>query len=284
MRISERHYPILKYLKWNKPLVLHPDAQKKRDLDAFRLDREEENDEQINAEVMNTIKPVFEYWPFCATAFTKQIDVVSDTFLQAAFQNRDKVFTELTIADFCKDEDKPISGTLIWKKIVFNYYYAGDPTQDGFYVVFAHYENRLIYAGNGDKGEDHDWVTKVNRTVVGIKPLDLFFKLAPLIILLFKRYADIEIIEAKKDKKVMLPDGETLLSESDLKINYLDCSWFRTIIRTEGFMVRGHFRLQPYKNSKKEWDRKLVYIEPFQKHGYTRTAKKLINNKEKPSV
>ena len=36
-------------------------------------------------------------------------------------------------------------------------------------------------------------------------------------------------------------------------------------------MVRGHFRLQPYKDG-----HRLIYIEPFQKHGYTRRAKKLI--------
>ena len=74
-------------------------------------------------------------------------------------------------------------------------------------------------------------------------------------------------------KKVEIPDSkEKLLWEFDMPATYIDCSWFREIVRREGFMVRGHFRLQPYKKNG-EWTKKLIYIEPFQKHGYTRRAK-----------
>lgn len=45
--------------------------------------------------------------------------------------------------------------------------------------------------------------------------------------------------------------------------------WNITTIRTEGFGVSGHFRLQPYKN-----EHKLIFIEPFIKNGYKRGAGK----------
>lgn len=45
--------------------------------------------------------------------------------------------------------------------------------------------------------------------------------------------------------------------------------WNVTSIRTEGFMVSGHWRLQPYKDRVEN-----IFIEPFEKHGYKRTADK----------
>lgn len=95
----------------------------------------------------------------------------------------------------------------------------------------------------------------------------------PMLFLLFKKYADVETVKAESNKKVTVPnEKEKLLFEFNLKANYTDCSWFREIVRKEGFMVRGHFRLQPIKKDG-EWIKKLIYIEPYQKHGYTRKAR-----------
>ena len=108
-----------------------------------------------------------------------------------------------------------------------------------------------------------------------------------LLFIAFRRYADVDTVDAKPFKKVPIPEVEddkdkTLLVDSTLPVKYYDCSWFRTIVRKEGFMVRGHFRMQPFKNEKREWDYKLIYIEPFQKHGYTRTAKKVVEARRHP--
>lgn len=61
-------------------------------------------------------------------------------------------------------------------------------------------------------------------------------------------------------------------NETKSPIEILDSSWFTTIIRTEGFGVTGHFRLQPYGPGRtmKKW----VYINDYEKHGYVRRAKK----------
>ena len=47
--------------------------------------------------------------------------------------------------------------------------------------------------------------------------------------------------------------------------------WNTTVIRTEKFGVRGHFRLQPYGTAMSLT--KIIFIEPFEKNGYTRKAK-----------
>jgi acyl-ACP thioesterase len=50
--------------------------------------------------------------------------------------------------------------------------------------------------------------------------------------------------------------------------------WNTTVIRTEQFGVRGHFRVQPCGpvNDKRY---EVIFIEPFVKHGYKRTAGKI---------
>lgn len=55
-------------------------------------------------------------------------------------------------------------------------------------------------------------------------------------------------------------------TKSDITI--VDSTWFTTLIKSDGFKVRGHFRLQPYKGG----DKKLIWIQDFEKHGYTRKA------------
>lgn len=95
-----------------------------------------------------------------------------------------------------------------------------------------------------------------------------------LIYELFRRYANIQTVFSLPNKKVSLPgSGDTLLVDSNTRVEYVDCTWFTTIVRSEGFRVRGHFRLQPYP---KEGVKRLIYIDEFQKHGYTRKAKKLL--------
>lgn len=90
-------------------------------------------------------------------------------------------------------------------------------------------------------------------------------------ILLLKRYADIEILEVNRRKKKVKKEGEKILSEIKSKIQILDSNWFTTIIRSESFNVKGHFALRAYGKGRKK--RKLVWINPYEKSGYTRKAK-----------
>lgn len=65
--------------------------------------------------------------------------------------------------------------------------------------------------------------------------------------------------------------GQKYVNETHHKIEILDSTWFTTIVRSEGFGVTGHFRMQPYGPGMGQ--KKLIWIEPFEKTGYTRKAK-----------
>lgn len=60
-----------------------------------------------------------------------------------------------------------------------------------------------------------------------------------------------------------------LVNALPVPITVVTSKWNITSIRTEGFNVSGHFRMQPYKTGTK-----MIWIDPFQKHGYVRHAKK----------
>lgn len=55
-----------------------------------------------------------------------------------------------------------------------------------------------------------------------------------------------------------------------MPVTVVNSRWNVTSIRNEGFDVSGHFRLQPTKDG-----HKMIFINPFRKHGYIRRAKNI---------
>lgn len=88
-------------------------------------------------------------------------------------------------------------------------------------------------------------------------------------ILTFVELGDIEVITLDRGrnnggkKKV-----DKVTNGSNNTVYVVDSSWNKLIIRTDGFAVRGHFRLQPCGHA--HADRKLIWVDAFEKHGYTR--------------
>jgi len=89
----------------------------------------------------------------------------------------------------------------------------------------------------------------------------------------FKKYAPIEnvILSGKLKKKAKL-NQETHINKNKFNINVIDSRWFTDIIKSDGFGVKGHFRMQPYGEGRKEV--KLIWIKNFEKTGYTIKARK----------
>lgn len=88
----------------------------------------------------------------------------------------------------------------------------------------------------------------------------------------FMDYAEVQekVVKAgTKNKGISKKSGDSNLSE--FNVIRLDSAYFTRIFREEGFSVSGHFRLQPCGEGLR--DRKLIYINPFEKNGYTRRAK-----------
>lgn len=64
---------------------------------------------------------------------------------------------------------------------------------------------------------------------------------------------------------------DKITNTSNNTVFVVDSTWNTIVVRTEGFAVRGHFRLQSCGEGHK--DRKLTWIDAFEKHGYTRRPK-----------
>ena len=145
-----------------------------------------------------------------------------------------------------------------------------------FFALLKHGGIGNVRYGTWDKGRylatDEKAVTELRQKMFGF-----------LIVMAFKKFASVEldIVKPRSRKKSTLDPQGKVVNDTGVEVTLLDSSWFREIIRNEGFKVRGHFRLQPCKNEKGEWTRKLIYINEFEKHGYHRRAKMSI---EKESI
>lgn len=60
-------------------------------------------------------------------------------------------------------------------------------------------------------------------------------------------------------------------NDGDNSITIVDSTWNKFIVRTDGFGVAGHFRLQVHGPGRQQ--RKLIWINPFEKQGYVRKPK-----------
>ncbi|HLZ17587.1 MAG TPA: hypothetical protein VKQ08_11130 [Cyclobacteriaceae bacterium] len=91
-------------------------------------------------------------------------------------------------------------------------------------------------------------------------------------ILTFVELGDIEIkmLEAGRNNGASKKSGK-VTNTSNNTVFVVDSTWNQIVIRTEGFAVRGHFRLQPCGPGMK--DRSLIWIDAFEKHGYKRRPK-----------
>lgn len=88
--------------------------------------------------------------------------------------------------------------------------------------------------------------------------------------LIFLKLTEPEIIHVAAGKKHgTRKQGH--YNASAFAVTIVDSTWNKFIVRTEGFGVSGHFRMQRY--GKGNADLKLVLIKPFLKHGYVRLPK-----------
>ncbi len=85
---------------------------------------------------------------------------------------------------------------------------------------------------------------------------------------IFKKYAPIETKTIKAGKGIKSIKKK---NSDNIDVVYVDSSWFTNLIRTGAFKVKGHFALRACGKGRSE--RKLVWINPYEKNGYTRKAK-----------
>lgn len=88
----------------------------------------------------------------------------------------------------------------------------------------------------------------------------------------FLRYAQVETKFLPAGQMTKFVDCK-YRNDTKSNITILNSTWFTNLVKSDAFKVRGHFRLQPCGEGHK--DRKLIWINDFQKEGYTAPARKL---------
>lgn len=88
----------------------------------------------------------------------------------------------------------------------------------------------------------------------------------------FVYLSDIEEIILKPGHRMGTRKSGKVFNELKHSLIVVTSKWNITSIRTEGFPVSGHFRLQPCGKGRNEV--KVVLVDPYEKKGYVRKAKK----------
>lgn len=196
------------------------------------------------------------------------VNYISEQFYEAAKANYQKLIERIDNIGFYKALGQ-CAGYLVY---------------GGYCYTYSITENCVYCSVNARKGDDTDR-TFFSTSQTGFSDYlnsvenrdDLFIALLHgLALLVLLKNGRVETVLAASNTKRKIPEVENgvLMNSTPFPIRYIDSSWLKTIIRTEGFLVRGHFRLQPHGIGRSE--RKLIYIQPFKKHGYVRRAKKLV--------
>lgn len=107
-----------------------------------------------------------------------------------------------------------------------------------------------------------------------------YWQIFILSLLFFKKYCDIETKEVSPKNRRAKVGGNKYINETDKRIKILDATWFTNLVVSGAFMVGdetgGFLRWQHYGpgNSQK----KLIWVDPYEKQGYVRKAKALNQN------
>jgi hypothetical protein len=89
----------------------------------------------------------------------------------------------------------------------------------------------------------------------------------PEILYIFLSEIDVTILPVNGNNGLSRKDGK-VTNDIDQEVKVVTDKWNSVVVRVGDYGVSGHFRLQPYGPG--SMLRRLVYIAPFVKHGYTR--------------
>ncbi len=209
--------------------------------------------------------------------FRKNIQVVTNTFFENAQSNLDKIIKGV-FADFDKKQKidlrsilevldiNEVYGTIIMGKRTIFYYMNNKNIFRALECIQVEGLLFPVYFNINENSFDNAIKLSFDKNS------DLMVFSNVITILLFSKYADVETKHLSKNQKCKIRNVK-YKNETDLDVDILDSKWFTNLVKSDSFNVRGHFRLQPYKNHNGKWTKKLIWINEFEKNGYTRKAK-----------
>jgi len=262
MKISYRNNPIIEKIK-NKNLGI------------IRI-HESDNSDKFR-ELSAYLKQYWEYY----SEYFNNIKIITNPFSIAIDKSRNK----LCSPELYQNEVGLYNGTFIFhggKQVICYYLRLGEGEYDFEFTYFVFYDNDILITFRYlNQDEQFGWASKIfglkqNDKAKLQEHFDVFLGNLFLTIK-FIKYAEIEVKFVGANERLKEVNCK-YVNDTNSDIQILDSTWFTTLVKTEGFNVRGHFRLQPCGQGL--IDRKLIWISEFEKHGYTRNFKKPIDINE----
>jgi len=261
MKISYRNYPILEKLH-NGSLGIIPMFEK----DKIFFDLH--------------CKGFVRNWKFYRENFQQEINVISKPFYEASIKAEKKLLQlwgDIIVND---TSDFDVKGCYLCGEFVYMIDYKVKKGSEDNEIAFYMFDKKGIPLAmfiDSAKYEiyQNGWISSCFS--VGSNPTEiqtwLYGKIAKVIVFrMFKTYAEVETKIIQPNSNVKAIDCK-YVNDTKLKLTYLDSKWFTNLVKSDGFNVRGHFRLQPKKKEGK-WTKELIWINDFEKSGYTSVAKK----------
>lgn len=217
-------------------------------------------------------------WKLCAQKFASNIQIITQSFSEAIAMSIKRTLDNSLMVELYNHES---AGTFIQGDFVTCYWIYPDANtiRQTYFNFIKHETGKLLINSfmhlSLDKQFRGTSAVYFSSYILNGRTDKEALKLCNSSIvatLNFIKYAEIEV-KYLEPKKVINDISCKYVNDTASKISVLDSKWFTTLIKSDAFKVRGHFRLQPYGEGLK--DRKLIWINDFVKDGYTAPARKL---------
>jgi hypothetical protein len=223
-------------------------------------------------------------WKFYYENFQEEINVISKPFYEAGTKAEKKLMQlwgDIIIND---TSDFDVKGCYLCGDFVYMINYEVKKGSENNEIVFYVFDKKgiplaMFIDSSKYKIYQNGWISSCfsienNQTEIQTW---IYTQLAKIVIFrMFKTYAEVETKIIPSNSKIKGIDCK-YVNDTKLNLTYLDSKWFTNLIKSDGFNVRGHFRLQPIKKDG-EWTRELIWINEFSKTGYTAPARILAQN------
>lgn len=255
MKISDRTHPIIKAIKNNfADGIAHPkEFETSDDVKTFLVNDLDETVLSAKKSIKILTTPFFEAY---RAAYLK----LSSTLVEEPEPQSGVIVIGSVIFIYRLTEDFISLYILVWNKHHHLPEVSFEAVTNRKDNTFIGYQSEGILNLIGDRIKNLEGDTYQNSHFVLMEDIR--------VLLLFIKYAEIEVKFVNANSKVKDINCK-YVNDTRSDIQILDSTWFTTLVHSEAFKVRGHFRLQPYKDSKK-----LIWINEFQKNGYTRNFKR----------
>jgi len=221
-------------------------------------------------------------WKLFNKEFKSDINIITNPFYEAVKKAKPKLIELLKDKLTNSDENLNTNGCYVQGDLVYMISHQvenNDVQKEMVLYIFNKDGTPLaLFIESAKHQMSRQWISNSILFIVENKPENfkqwIYQEFSTIICFnMFKKYAEVET-------KILLPNSKTkgilckYVNQTKLKLTYLDSTWFTNLVKSSGFNVRGHFRLQPMKKNG-EWTKELIWISEFEKTGYTAPARKI---------